>query len=88
MKNLFSKYGEVIDVFMRVPDVSLLEKLPNEKKNNISSHQFAFVTFKDFSVAGKVVNEFPYFKLGDSNYNNELVNIANFIEKSGLIESQ
>ena len=72
---------------MKSTDPKLVEKLPDEKKKSILEHQFAFITFKNFSSASRVVNEYPYFKLNDEKYNSEVKNLATTIEKMTLVES-
>ena len=72
---------------MKSTDPKLVEKLPDEKKKSILEHQFAFITFKDFSSASRVVNEYPYFKLNDTKYNSEIQSLATSIEKMNLVEN-
>ena len=72
---------------MKSTDPKLVEKLPDEKKKSILEHQFAFITFKTFSSASKVVNEYPYFKLNDEKYNSEIKDLATQIEKINLVDS-
>ena len=86
VRRLFSTYGEIMSIFMRSTDPKLVEKLPDEKKRSILEHQFAFITFRDFAAASKVVNEHPYLRLNDNKYNNEIGTLATTIEKMGLFE--
>jgi hypothetical protein len=73
---------------MKSTDPKLVEKLPDEKKKSILEHQFAFITFKEFNSASRVVNEFPYLKMNDNNYNTEIRNLVSVIENSGLFENK
>lgn len=87
VKKIFSAYGEILSIFMKSTDPNLVEKLPEEKRKSILEHQFAFITFKDFSAAGRVVNEFPYLKPGDNAYNQDITSIADITVKSGLFDN-
>lgn len=88
MKQLFSKFGEVKDVFLKNPDVKTLSNLPENKRNSILAHQFAFVTFKNFESATRVVNEFPYQSLTDQRYNEELNKLVEKIKAGSLVEKE
>jgi RNA recognition motif-containing protein len=88
VRRLFSSYGDILSVFMKSTDPNLVEKLPDEKKKSILEHQFAFITFKDFNSASRVVNEFPYLKLNDNDYNTEIKNLVRVIESSGFFDNR
>jgi RNA recognition motif. (a.k.a. RRM, RBD, or RNP domain) len=85
---MLSKFGEVKDVFMKNPDVKSLSNLPETKRNNILAHQFAFVTFKNFESASRAVNEFPYLKINDKKYNDELNKLVEKIRSNNLVEKE
>lgn len=85
---MFSTYGEPTDVFLRFPEERSLQKLSIEKRNFILNHQFAFVTFKDFKDADRVVNEFPYLKLNNKKYNEEIFCLNQQIIETNLIEEK
>jgi RNA recognition motif-containing protein len=85
---LFSKYGEVKDVFMKNPDGKSLSNLPETKRNTILNHQFAFVTFKNFDSATRAVNEFPYLSITDKKYNEELNKLVERIRSNSLVEKE
>jgi polyadenylate-binding protein len=82
--NFFSRYGELGSILIRDPDVNALEKLPDEKRNYILQHKFAFICFKDFDAARRAVNEIPYYKIQDKEYNKEVDKIGQILKKSGL----
>ena len=65
-----------------------LQKLPIEKRNFILNHQFAFVTFKDCKDADRVINEFPYLKLNNKKYNDEIFSLNQKISETKLIEEK
>ena len=83
---MFRPYGDILSVFMRSPDPQFLEKLPDEKRQSILQHQFAFITFKDFESASRVVNEFSYLTLNDKKYNDEIIILVENIKKLDMIE--
>lgn len=88
VKKVFSSYGEILSIFMRSTDPKLVEKLPDEKKKSILEHQFAFITFKDFSSASNVVNHHPYLRFNDNKYNTEIKNLASTFEKMNLFDNR
>jgi len=81
LKKMFNVYGEILSVFIKAPEQSQIDKLPEEKRKEILDHQFAFITFKEFSSAARVVNEVQYLKQKDKNYNNELISIVELTKK-------
>ena len=88
MKILFSKYGEVLDVFMKQPEEKNLNYLPSEKKEFVMNHQFAFITFKEFASADLAVNEVPYLKIRDEDYNKEIEVVAEEVKKHTNVEDK
>jgi len=80
----FSKYGELGSILIREPDATTLDKLPEEKKNQILSHKFAFICFKDFDSAKRAVNEIPYYKVNDKDFNKELDKLVELLKKNGV----
>lgn len=83
--NFFSKYGELGSVLIKEPDVTNLDsRLPEEKRKQILSHKYAFICYKNFDSAMKAVNEVPYYKLNDKEYNNELNKLVEVLGKNGL----
>ena len=88
VKEIFSGYGEILSIFMKSIDSKLVEKLSEGKKKSILEHQFAFITFKDFNSASKVVDQHPYLRLNDENYNSQIRSLANTIEKNGFFDNR
>ncbi len=78
IKALFSKYGELGSCLIRTPNPNkeFDPKMPEDKKKEILSHQYAFICFKDAGSARKALNEAPFFKLQDTQYNTNLKNLA------------
>lgn len=67
---------------------SSLDILPQQKKNEILQHKFAFVCYKEPKSAMKVVNEVPYLKINDKNYNNDIENLCSSVKNSNLIPEE
>jgi polyadenylate-binding protein len=84
--SFFSRYGELGSTLIRDPDPSNLEKLPEGKRNQILSHKFAFVCFKDFDAASRAVNQIPYLKTHDNEYNQEISRLVELLSKNGVEE--
>jgi polyadenylate-binding protein len=59
----FSRYGEIGSMLVQIPDPHHLEKLPEEKRKQILAHKFAFICFKDFDAAKRVVNLITFIKI-------------------------
>jgi len=57
-----------------------MAKLPEEKKNQILSHKYAFICYKNFDDAEKAVNKVPYYKITDKEYNDNLDKLANLLK--------
>jgi RNA recognition motif-containing protein len=76
IKNYFSRFGEFGSVLVREPTETGLDKLPEEKRAQILSKKYAFICFKDFDAARNAVNEVPYYKLENKNYNAEVDKIV------------
>jgi len=79
--NHFKVYGEIGNYIIRMPELSTLGKLPEEKRNFIMNHKYAFVCFKDFDAASKAVNKVSYEKLTNKEYNKELNAIVDALKK-------
>jgi polyadenylate-binding protein len=87
IEKFFSKYGELGSILIREPDEkNLSDKLPEEKRNHILSHKFAFVCYKNFDSAKRAVNEVPYYKVHDKDYNTEIDNLIELLRKQDLEE--
>jgi polyadenylate-binding protein len=84
IKTYFRKFGELGSILIRNPDSQNLDKLPEDKKAYILQHQFAFVCFKDFDAAKRAVNEVPFYKIHDKEFNKELDRVAQILASNGL----
>jgi polyadenylate-binding protein len=81
----FSKYGELGSCLIKEADASLLDKkIPDEKKKQILSHQYAFICYKDFDSAKRAVNEVPYYKTHDKQFNAEIDKLVELLSKNGV----
>lgn len=86
IQDYFSRYGELGSTLIRDPDPTNLEKLPEGKRNQILSHKFAFICFKDFDAASRAVNQIPYLKINDDEYNQEVSRLVELLNKNGVEE--
>lgn len=61
-------------MIVREPDATKLHTaLTEDKKKQILEHKFAFVCFKSLDgPAKKAVNEVPYYKIGEKDYNEKI----------------
>jgi polyadenylate-binding protein len=84
IKKYFSTYGELGSVLVKEPEPSNLEKLPEDKRNQILSHKYAFICYKNFDSAKDAVNKVPYFKLNDSGFNKEIESLSQLLSKNGV----
>lgn len=85
IKSIFSKFGELGScIFKKANPNQISDKIPEEKKNEILSHQYGFVCFKDPESARKVINEVSFYKLNDSKYNEKVKAIGEVVK--GKIE--
>jgi len=84
IKKFFSTYGELGSVLVKEPEPANLEKLPEDKRNQILSHKYAFICYKDFDAAKNAVNKAPYFKLTDSTYNKDLEKLSELLSKNSV----
>lgn len=73
---------------MKIPEENSLSKVPLEKKTLILNYQFAFITFKEFKSAERVVDEIPYFKVSDSEYNSELQSLSILVKENEIVEER
>ena len=85
---MFSQFGEVLTVFVKSIDPKQLDVLPERKKKEILEHQFAFITFKDPKSASRVVNEYPFLKLSDKKYNDEIAKIVESLRTLNVTEER
>lgn len=76
IENYFSAYGPLGSTLIREPKENELSKLPDEKKNQILSHKYAFICYKNFDDAENAVNKVPYLRIQDKAFNEELEKIA------------
>jgi polyadenylate-binding protein len=86
INSYFSRYGELGSTLIRDPDPTNLEKLPEGKRNQILSHKFAFICFKEFEAASRAVNQIPFLKIHDNEYNQELARLVELLNKNGVEE--
>ena len=88
VENYFGKYGALGSVLLREPIGSNLDVLPEQKRNEILSHKFAFVCYKEAKSAMRAVNEVPYLKIEDKNYNIELEGLCSTLKNSNLVPEE
>ena len=88
IKEYFSKYGEIGSMIVKEPEADKLKKeLPEEKRNHILNHKYAFVCFKSLDgPAKKAVAKVPYLKIKDEAYNKKIEDIANKAKENGVSE--
>jgi polyadenylate-binding protein len=88
VRDYFSKYGEISSMLVKSPDPSKLNKnLPEEKRNNIINHKYAFVCYKSLDgPAENAVAKVPYLKLFDDSYNNKIEEFAEILRKQKVKE--
>ena len=82
----FSKYGEISSTLIKTTDQRELPILPSEKKNYILSHKYAFICYKEFDTANKVVNTVPFFKLSDELYNQNVKKLSALLKERNVQE--
>ena len=81
VEKYFSQFGELGNVLIREPEPQSLSKVPEEKRNFILNHKYAFICFKNCESAKRVVNEVTYQKLTDNVFNTELNSIIELLRK-------
>ena len=88
VRKYFSKYGEISSMIVKSPDPSKLNKnLPEEKRNNIINHKYAFVCYKSlYGPSENAVAKVPYLKLFDESYNNKIEEFAEILRKQNVKE--
>ena len=88
VRKYFSKYGDISSMIVKSPDPSKLNKnLPEEKRNNIINHKYAFVCYKSLDgPAENAVAKVPYLKLFDESYNNKIEEFAEILRKQNVKE--
>lgn len=81
IKKYFEKYGKISSMIIREPnEASLNENLPPEKKEMIKNHKYGFVCFEKLEgPAMTVVNQVPYLKIDDKEYNDKIENLVKII---------
>ena len=84
IENFFSTYGPLGSTMIREPREGELNKLPEEKKNQILSHKYAFICYKNFDDAERAVNTVPYFKVSDKLYNEKVQKLSELLKKNNL----
>ena len=85
IKKYFSKYGDFGSIIINEPDPKKLDsKIPEDKRNQIVSHKYAFICFKNFDSAERAVNEVPYYKISNKIYNQEIDKIVEILSKNGF----
>jgi RNA recognition motif-containing protein len=85
--NHFKVYGEIGNHIIRIPDKDTLStKLPEEKRNFILNHKYAFICYKNFDSATKAVNKVSYEKINNKEYNAELNSIVEALKKQNVLE--
>jgi hypothetical protein len=84
--NHFKVFGEISNYIIRSPDPNSLGKLPEEKRNFILNHKYAFICYKQFDSASKAVNKVSYEKLKDTEYNKTLNSIVAALRKVSFRE--
>jgi RNA recognition motif-containing protein len=85
---MFSVYGEILSVFIKQTDITVVEKLPEVKRNHILNHQFAFITFKDPQSSMRLVDEFPYLKQTNKEFNDDLKKIVEAARKTKELDDR
>lgn len=86
IEKFFSKYGEIGSMIVQEPDSKQLEKLPEEKRTQILQHKYAFICYKDFDAAKKVVNEVSFYKIQDKAYNAAVDEVVTLVKKHNVEE--
>lgn len=76
----FSAYGPLGSTMIKVPKENELSKLPDDKRNQILTHKYAFICYKNFDDAERAVNRVPYMKIQDKAFNTELEKIAELLK--------
>lgn len=88
IEKFFSKFGAIGSMIVQEPDPKALEKLPEDKRAGILEHKYAFICFKDFDAAKRVVNEVPFYKLNDKAYNAKVDELVAILKKAGVEDEQ
>lgn len=58
----------------------MLRNIPEEKKQFILNHKYAFICYKKFDSASIVVNQVSYLKITNKEYNSELLSIVKLLK--------
>ena len=82
----FKKFGEINSLIIRTPEESELKSFSVEKKTKILNFKYAFICYKNFDDAARVVNMVPYFKFSDEKYNDEIKKIARILKDKNVVE--
>lgn len=83
IRKYFEKYGKISSMIIREPEEQRLHpNLPPEKKEQILNHKYAFVCFESLDgPAVDVVNQVPYYKIGDDAFNAKIDKLVELIKK-------
>jgi polyadenylate-binding protein len=83
IKKYFEKYGKISSMIIKEPnEANLSQNLPPEKKEMIKNHKYGFVCFESLDgPALNAVNQVPYFKIDDKEYNEKIENLVKVISK-------
>lgn len=73
---------------VREPAGTNLEVLPEQKRNEILLHKFAFVCYRDAKSAMRAVNEVPYYKIEDKSYNSEIDGLVSSLRTSNVVPEE
>ena len=88
IENFFTAYGPIGSTLIKEPRENELAKLPDEKKQQILTHKYAFICFKSFDDAEKAVNKVPYYKISDKDYNEQVDKLSDLLSKQSEFKSE
>jgi RNA recognition motif-containing protein len=88
IENFFSAYGPLESTLIKEPTENELAKLPEEKKQQILTHKYAFICFKSFDDAEKALNKLPYYKITDKAYNEQVDKVSDLLSKQSELKSE
>lgn len=82
----FEKYGEISSFLVKAPEERELLNYPERKKDEIKKYKYAFICYKNFADAERVVNTVPYLSLFDEKHNEEIRIIVNILKDKQIAE--
>ena len=82
----FGKYGEISSFIVKAPDEKDIFNFPQVKKEEIKKYKYAFICFKNFDDAERVVNTVPYLRLTDEKHNEDLRTIVKILKEMQIAE--